>query len=63
MNKPVKLKKNFRSETDTIKAFVSCSCPYIQCACRDIYNPYSVNSASQDGLKASTQNYSTYLSK
>lgn len=62
MDKSIKLKKNFKSQTDTIKAFVTCSCPAIQCACNDIYNDYSVYTASKRGLSASTQNYSSYLS-
>lgn len=52
---------SIKSETDTIKAFVSCSCPAIQCACSDIYETRIVASASLRGLNASTQNYSSSL--
>lgn len=63
MEKTIKLKKSFKSETDTIKAYVSCSCPAIQCACRDIYDIRLVAATSQRQYPSSTQNYSSYLNK
>lgn len=63
MDKSIKLKKNFKSQTDTIKAFIACSCPGIQCACKDIYSAVSVNAASTRGLEASRQAYSSYLNR
>lgn len=63
MDKSIKLKKNFKSQTDTIKAFIACSCPAIQCPCNDIYSPNSVNTASLRGLNASRTEYVSYLNR
>ena len=56
-----KLSKCFKSETENLRAFIECSCPYIQCGCQDIYDSYSVNSASEVGLEASINHYQVYF--
>lgn len=63
MDKTIKLKKNFKSQTDTIKAFVACSCPAIQCACNNIHDSNEVASASRLGLYSSRFEYSSYLNR
>lgn len=49
-----KLSKRFEIGTDNLQAFLQCTCPYIQCGCQDIYDPYSVNEASERDLQVST---------
>lgn len=56
-----KLSKCFKSETDSLRAFIACSCPYIQCGCQDIYDPRSTYDATQDGLASSTAHYQAYF--
>lgn len=56
-----KLSKCFKSETDSLRAFIDCSCPNIQCACEDIYDSVTVHNASMLGLAASTAHYQAYF--
>lgn len=56
-----KLNKRFEVESDNLQAFITCSCPYIQCGCEDIYNPNTTYRATQDGLKSSQAHYQAYF--
>lgn len=58
-----KLNKNFIAETDDLKAYISCSCPSIQCSCTDIYDPRSVQSASNRDYQSSVQEQSSYWNR
>ena len=46
-----KLKKNFTTETDELKAYITCRCPACACGCQNIYNPHSVQTATNRGFK------------
>lgn len=49
-----KLNKRFETGAENLEAFLECTCPYIQCGCDNIYEQSSINTATQDGLRAST---------
>lgn len=56
-----KLNKRFEMDTDNLRAFITCSCPYIQCGCQDIYDPWSVQEATHAYHDSSQLNYQAYF--
>ncbi|MBS5166110.1 MAG: hypothetical protein KHY77_10215 [Butyricicoccus pullicaecorum] len=43
-----KFNKNLNVQDEGLRALIKCSCYDIQCACDDIYDPKSVQRASED---------------
>ena len=46
-----KLKKNFVTETDELKAYITCRCPACACGCQNIYSSNSVQTATKSGYR------------
>ncbi len=58
-----KLQKNFTTEADDLKAYITCACPACGCGCRDAYDPYSVQAGTESGQVAWTQDQSSYYNR
>ena len=53
-----KLKKNFITETDELKAYIRCSCPACACGCQDISSSHSVQTATNRGYNSGKYTWS-----
>ncbi|MBS5166108.1 MAG: hypothetical protein KHY77_10205 [Butyricicoccus pullicaecorum] len=47
-----KFNKNLDVRDEGLRALIKCSCYYIQCGCDDIYDPISVDKASEKTFDA-----------
>lgn len=45
-----KFNKNLNVQNEGLRALIKCSCYHIQCGCDDIYDPRSVQLASEDSF-------------
>ena len=55
-----KLNKNFTTETDELKSYISCSCPLCGCGCA---SDSAVQKATNSASGAATQDQSSYWNR
>jgi putative bacteriocin precursor len=58
-----KLKKNFVTETDDLRAYITCRCPACACGCQDISDSHSVQSATKSGYRGGMQEQSAFWNR
>ena len=58
-----KLQKNFTTESDDLKAYITCACPACGCACRNISDPHSVQMATNSDQSAWREDQSSYWNR
>ncbi|MCI1305764.1 MAG: hypothetical protein LKG40_06010 [Lachnospiraceae bacterium] len=62
-NEMKKLKKNFITETDDLRAYITCRCPACACGCQNINNPTSVQRATNRGYDAGRAEQSAFWNR
>ena len=58
-----KLEKSFITETDDLKAYITCRCPACACGCQNINDSYSVQRATKSGYRGGMQEQSAFWNR